>query len=155
MNTITVTLIRHGDTPYNHDEDKLNCRNVGLSTIGRLQASSLYGEYEAIIVSPLARALMTLYHSNIHSSIIEIDDNIREYKKYICDFLEGEPLIYETEPMILERCHDVLNDIKQSPFKRICLFTHANWIKYFTHVVGQPLDHYPDNCERIDLSIQK
>jgi broad specificity phosphatase PhoE len=151
--SIDITLIRHGDTEYNTDKTKLLVPNVPLTITGCQQASKLTGNYHIVIVSTLLRTKMTFEHSHIHGDLVMYDDRIREYRTCVCDFFKDEPIIFETEPQIIQRCTDFYQYLHQAQFhnKKICLITHANWIKYFTKVINQTLPHYPGNCETINL----
>jgi len=151
--TITVTLIRHGETSYNYDKSQLNVRNVPLTKNGCLQSMKITGEFETVYVSPLLRTLMTLEYSNISWKKLIMDKRVREYKTCICDFLEDEKVSFETEEQVNNRCQSFLNQLKQDSTTNIAVITHAVWIQAFTRVINQQLDHYPDNCEKIILTI--
>jgi broad specificity phosphatase PhoE len=149
-----VTLIRHGETDYIIDKAKIDVRNVSLTPFGCLQSSLLIGRYDCVIISPLLRTVMTHENSQIVSPLVLYDPNIREYKTCICDFMADEEILFETENDIVARCLKFYNYLRTSFInKKICIITHANWIKYFTQVIGQPLDHYPTNCEMLNLTI--
>lgn len=153
MNTTNrLTLIRHGETAYNYDKTQLDCRDVPLTPYGCLRASLIKGSYDVIIVSPLLRTQMTLQHSQLVSQSIVVQPLLREQRTCICDLMEGEPVTVETEQDIQQRCRDFITWLNQTyQHKHICLITHANWIKYFTTMLGRQVNHYPDNCEQITI----
>lgn len=135
--SFTLSLIRHGETSYNTDKTTLNHFNVPLTHDGCIQASHLIGHYDVVFVSPLSRTKMTYECSHITGDVVIYDDRIREYRTCVCDFIEGEDLIYETEEDILNRCRDFYDYLSlHYQSKKICVITHANWIKYFTHIMG-------------------
>lgn len=143
-----ISLIRHGETAYNMDKNALLQRDVPLTPFGCLQSSLLTGDYDVLIVSPLRRTRMTYGLSRItcHTAV-RYDQRVREYRTCPCDFYKDEDIIYETESQITERCQEVYNDLKiNCPGKRIGIITHANWIQYFTKVIGAPILHTIDNC---------
>lgn len=148
MSSLNLTLIRHGETEYHDNKEKLEEFNVKLTPFGCLQSSLLSGNYDVIFVSPLLRTIMTFEHSRIRGQQILYDERIREYRTCVCDFIEGENILFENDTQIINRCLDFSNYLKINFHdKNICIFTHANWIKYFTKVIGHPITKYPNYCE--------
>jgi hypothetical protein len=148
--SLYITLIRHGETPYILDRSYLNIRNAPLTPYGCLKASTLTGQYDTVIVSPMLRTKMTFESSQITATNIIYDTRVREQKLCVCDFIEDENLVYERPIDLTSRCCRFYEYLRTNFLdKRVCIITHGNWIMEFVHALRYPLDHYPANCEVI------
>ncbi len=129
---MSVNLLRHCESVFNkYGRDDINCE---LTEFGKDQASKLEGSYDLIIVSPLKRCRQTLLYSKINGGKVMFCDLVREYKVDMCDFLEGECVIFETEKDLLERVDKFKIMLKQlsADYKKILVVTHGDFIWYMT-----------------------
>jgi broad specificity phosphatase PhoE len=152
--TLSITLIRHGDTDYNQDLSQLYVTNIPLNETGIEKSSHLQGTYDVVYVSPLLRTQMTLQYSKIKTTKLIMDDRIREQRGYPCDILQNEVLSKEDDDQLMRRCYSFLFSLKNSHETNICVITHSNWIKMF-FTINNNHNHvqHPENCGEYHLTI--
>jgi broad specificity phosphatase PhoE len=139
-----ITFLRHAESIFNVD-CKSNLRDCSLTTFGILQASTLNGHYDLIIVSPLLRAKQTLLHSNITYDHCIINNLIREFKTDPCDFFEDEEYKLETEDELMDRGNEFINELKRLN-SNILVISHCEFIFSIT---GTSLH----NIEKLSIEI--
>jgi hypothetical protein len=83
-----IILLRHCESTANKYGD--NSYDVPLTKEGIKQAKGLSGYYDLVIVSPLKRALETLYNSKIKYGELLISPLCRENMSYRCSLMKGE-----------------------------------------------------------------
>lgn len=138
---MVVYLLRHCESIFNIDQTS-DIKDCGLTEKGIQQAKLLKGYYDEIICSPMLRAKQTLEYSNIKSvKRTWYWDEIREVKKDMCDFKEGEEFVIENEDSILERVKTVKEHIKyylipknelKKPIGSLLIIGHADFFWYLT-----------------------
>jgi broad specificity phosphatase PhoE len=149
-----ITIIRHGETVYNADPFYLQTIDAPLTPFGLLQSSMLVGEYDYVFVSPLVRTLKTYNHSRIKTENLIVEPLVREYIAYPCDLLENEPIAYESDSELTERCKSFLNKIKKiDEEKKFCVITHSNWILKLAQITNNCLTSSPNNCQQLIFGI--
>lgn len=157
-----MTLLRHCQSVFNKDpkSTELDCP---LTPKGIQDASQLSGTYDIIVHSPLKRAIQTLTHSHMQAtdSIIETS-LVKERKTDMCDFLEGEEQIYETEEQLMERInmfskwiHDRCTTGVEKEKKSVLVITHADFIFYLPSSMskGERFGTWLDNGEKLKIKI--
>jgi len=154
LKTLSITLIRHGDTDYNHNLAQLYVTNIPLNEAGIEKSSHLQGTYDVVYVSPLLRTQMTLQHSKINMNKLIMDERIREQMVYPCDMMQNEVLSKEDDDQLMRRCYSFLCSLKKSPDTNICIITHSNWIKMFARINNNSECQHPVNCGQYHLKIQ-
>lgn len=127
-----ITFLRHCESIFNAENSDF--KNCLLSKKGVDQAKKLSGSYEYVIISPLKRCQETLKYSQIIYDKIEEMEIVREHKVNICDFLEHEEVVFESETEIMERIikfKEILKEV-QKIYKSILVVTHSDFVWYFT-----------------------
>ena len=145
-----IYLLRHCESVFNANP-KEQIKDCPLTKKGELQASSIEGYYNLILCSPMKRTRQTLEYSKLTYDKLEINNIIREYKTDICDFLEDEKIIYETENEILNRVSYLKKFLSSvSGHKKILLISHADILWYLT---SESLERepYKTNEERFGI----
>jgi broad specificity phosphatase PhoE len=152
---LSITLIRHGETAYNYDCSYLEQYDVPLTNNGCTQANQLIGHYDIVIISPLKRTRMTYECSHITGQSIMYMDDVREYRQCVCDFMDDEKIVYESESDITHRCDNFLQYLRTNFHnKNICIITHSNWISYFLGLIGSKLNGRIGNCQFITITLK-
>jgi broad specificity phosphatase PhoE len=122
--TIELWLMRHAQSRFNIGIQ--NERDCDLSDNGILQCGQVNGSYDLVITSNLKRARQTFQNSNIKTKMLMTTDLCREIKHgSICDYLENEEIIIETEDEINIR----INKFKQYLLDNIYIHNYNNFIK--------------------------
>ncbi len=129
-----IDLLRHCESIFNafgHD-----LKDCSLSQLGKEQAGHIKGKYDLVILSPLKRTRQTLELSNITYNKLQINELAREHKIDMCDFLEEENFIIETEEELyirIEKLKKYLNLVqKNNPKDKILLISHYDIIWHMT-----------------------
>lgn len=73
---VQVFFLRHAKSVEN--EGQIFIVDAPLSSEGRAQASTITGQFDYVIASPMRRCLETLHYSSIRYGQISIDHNFRE-----------------------------------------------------------------------------
>lgn len=148
----TITLIRHAESQFNQSSTN-DISDCDLTFQGTQQAKKLTLKFDLLIISPLKRALDTLQHSNIKYNHIIINHLFREFKINICDFLQTEEIIYETETELLDRIIQSKKYLQSVEYTNIGIITHADFIWYFTSYIinNERYGKWLDNVEHITL----
>lgn len=149
-----LLLIRHGETPSNHQGRHQGWNDTSLSQAGRHQASKCYEhlshiDFDAIYSSDLNRAIET---SKIifkgRDSKINLDKRLREInvgrlsgmyiseaeKKYGEGYIKSikerdfSDFEGESNAEFLERAMDLLNDMSEKSLNRVAVVTHGGTI---------------------------
>lgn len=153
-----ITIMRHAQSKFNvgecrsHDE----LRNCKLTEFGKLQAQSLNGSFDIVIVSPLKRALETYVNSNIKSREIITSGLFREQQKenIPLNCLELEETVLETDDDVRKRARDAIEFIKTLKCENIGIISHAHFIWYFLEQCGQHA-RVIGNCEVVVFDFDK
>jgi broad specificity phosphatase PhoE len=122
-----------------------NVYDVELSDVGHLQCQNLADhmatlriENPLIIVSPLKRAKQTAtYISNAFAAIntavdIIVTDLCREHRDCKANFLDNEPVVYETEESFVSRLNSFMNLLNLYLGRNIIVVSHHGFIKRYT-----------------------
>lgn len=133
-----IDLLRHCESIFNafgHD-----VKDCSLSQLGKEQAKNIKGKYDLVVLSPLERARQTLELSNITYDKLEVNGLAREYKIDMCDFLEEENFVVETEEELViraEKLKKYLIDLvqKNKPGYKILLISHYDIIWHMTSTI--------------------
>jgi broad specificity phosphatase PhoE len=135
-----ITLIRHAQSESNVGP---HVRNSKLTDVGRQQASTLTGDYDLVICSPLKRCRETLDYSKITYKRILFTEHHREIMNdNIDNYIEGEEVKQETEEHFNFRTEffkDYLKG-KAMKYKRIVVIGHG----YF---LGVMIQNRFSNCQ--------
>jgi broad specificity phosphatase PhoE len=121
--------MRHAESTYNkYRHLQINC---DITEEAKIKCSYIEGEYDLIICSSLKRAINTLYYSNIKYKELIITDLCREFKISICDFLENEPINYETLDNLYQRIDKFRTLLlkKSLKYQKILVISHTIFIK--------------------------
>lgn len=111
----SIYFIRHAESEYNRIYSETGVelpgyRNCGLTMDGIDQVKQLSTQldgikFDAVVVSPMKRALDTLKHigylTNHHRVIV--NPECREFKQAECDLFENEDLCFETIEQLSSR----------------------------------------------------
>lgn len=138
--TVPITLLRHAQTEFNRSG--VDERDCGITDEGVSQAQKLEGHYDLVLLSPMRRCRETLRHSRITYDDIRILEPLREHKKDLCDFLEGEEVVMETEDDVRERVKEVNKILATLPGIRILVVSHGDLLWQLTAKVGDDGEHY-------------
>jgi broad specificity phosphatase PhoE len=135
----TVTLIRHGQSKFNvgqcKNEDEL--RNCDLTEVGKVQASTIEGTFDILIVSTLKRAILTYHNSKIQSNNIVYTDLVREQREELSlNYLVGEEIKPESPDDMRKRVKKAIEYVKNLKYENIGIVTHAYFIWYFLEQTG-------------------
>lgn len=142
---MTITLTRHALSVFNkYNTQDLDCviTNEGMS-----QCTSLSGDYDLVILSPLIRTRQTLEYSLIHPKLIVVSQLCREKRDSPCDYLRGEDVVKETEDSVIKRVKDFKKELFEysKKYKDILIISHGIFGWYLS---GKCLR----NCETMDIS---
>lgn len=144
-----ISFIRH-QRCYNHREDgtyNYNTINPPLTKSGIEGAALLKGEYDLIIISPMARCIETYAYSHL-SGPREINALFREWRQGPGDFHNHDhPSVFCESPQELElriaEAFTYLESLKGT-YENVCVITHSEWMKK-----ALKLDNVPDYGETV------
>ena len=142
---MVVYLLRHTESEFNADPSS-TMYDCGLTPTGRAQAAAIpYFTADLILCSPLRRARETLSLLPHYTKRVWYWDMLREVRTDPCDFLEGEPLLMETETEVLARVEAVRDFLRDNQWSKdnckkkpptIYVVGHADFFWYLTSRVG-------------------
>ena len=91
---MVLVCVQHGQSVFEAlGRSKPNC---SLSATGIKQAQLLRGHFCHVVCSPMLRAQQTLKLSRLTYSSYETDDDAREKRDNVCDFMSHEPALRES-----------------------------------------------------------
>lgn len=123
---LNLTLIRHAHPDKSHACDPY------LSTEGKLQASTLKGHYQLVVISPLRRTLDTYVHSNISGDRVVVSDLLREQRDTSpYNYFRNEEIHPESKTDVMERVQKIKQWLLEQPEHEVCLITSAFFMCYF------------------------
>jgi broad specificity phosphatase PhoE len=127
-----VTCLRHAISVFN--ETGVSDKNCELSESGKVQARKLSGNYDIIICSMMKRCRETLYESAIFGDNVFNNWDCREWKKDICDFVEGEDeSVAETEEELLARVKAFKEYVLRFANRgSVLIVSHGDFLQRFT-----------------------
>ena len=130
---MSITLLRHASSTFN--EGNQTEKDCGLSETGKLQAESISGHYDIVIVSVMRRARETLEYSNITYDRLIESALFREKMDSICDYLEDESEGYkESHNTAIFRANTARGYLKiiqsENPEANILVVSHAFFMTY-------------------------
>jgi broad specificity phosphatase PhoE len=127
-----LTVLRHARSIFN--ETGVSDKDCGLSEYGKKQASKLSGNYDVIVCSMMKRCRETLSESNIVYANIFYTPICREFKKDICDYVEGEDeTVPETEEELQARVENFKDYLSLIYFNRkILVISHGDFLNRLT-----------------------
>ena len=131
---MSITFIRHSESFHNWmNRLQGNCqtetfRDCGITQRGKRQAYHLEHEFDLLLVSPLRRCQETFDYSNIVANEVRTCALVREKKEDMCDFLENEELVYDTDESFKQQVSKALQYIKTLPYKNIGVITHSEFV---------------------------
>ena len=144
-----IKFIRHAESTYNAKQEFV--KDPPLSSLGKKQAAKIFGHYDVIIISNLKRSLQTLNYSNITYDIIVTDEDCREIRNgAICDYLENEKIINESQSNINKRIirfTQTVNKLITKGVEDILIISHGAFIVEFLQLKKEL-----DNCEIINAT---
>lgn len=130
-------LMRHAQSLANIG---VECVDSPLSSNGHEQASHVGGHYDIVVTSCMQRAIQTLKSSNITYSQHIVSDTCREVRMGHCaDYMDGEPVVVETNETLQARMRDFLtllyrvtDALGNYPGRRVLVISHAVFIRLLT-----------------------
>jgi broad specificity phosphatase PhoE len=161
--TKTIWFIRHAESEFNRleaiagDLEAEELRDCCITTLGIRQACQLGHElsdvkFDAVVVSPLRRALETLQCIPAlanHRNII-VNGLCREHKTDVCDFLFNEVVVFETHYQLMQRIekfkHYLLYELPD--YYTIAVISHGDFIYHIceTSKTGEQSQYWLDNA---------
>lgn len=141
-------LIRHGESMYNvkdnyskthpREEDFVNTR---LTPRGKQHSSTLLGDADLLIVSPLRRTLQTYAESSLKVGRVCTTSLVREQVQTWSDRLEHESEAqapYETYAQLQLRALTAIDFVRQQPETDIIILSHGLFLHAFCYrLTGQ------------------
>lgn len=129
-----VYLLRHAQSTYNATHGKVNEVDADLSRAGEAQATTITGQFDLVLCSPMRRARRTLELSKIKYTEMQILTEARELRSIKSDFLEGECIFQESHEQMRERIKCIKDKLKKEveKDKTVLLVTHSAIIRTLT-----------------------
>lgn len=144
-----ITFIRHQKC-YAHREDgsiSYMTVNPPLTFQGVEGARHLTGDYDLVLISPMARCIETYVYSHINGPR-QINSLFREWRQGPGDFHNHDPptVFCETYENFQKRIEEGMTYLKslKSDFRNVCVVTHSEWMKKALN-----LEHTPDYGEAV------
>ena len=127
-----ITFLRHAQSLSNkYGTDTIN---PSLSTEGKLQAKTLTGHYDLVIISPLKRTMQTFNLSQIKANVVQYSSLVREHIASNTSRLQNEGNLIETNEEFNYRINQLrlflLNESRY--YKNILVVTHHGVILALT-----------------------
>lgn len=147
-NQITnITFIRHCECYVLNFDGSMNYMRVNpsLTNEGIQRAKKLSGNYDHVIISPMARCIETFIYSDIQANTREINELFRELILCPGDFRQNDPpeIMTEDKESFQKRVLKAMNYLKTLR-GNICVITHSEWIKEALN-----LNYIPDYGEKV------
>jgi broad specificity phosphatase PhoE len=141
-----ITIIRHAQSIHNSGEFKTqeDARNAKLSEEGKRQASTVKGDFDTVVISPLRRAVETYARSSIKTRRLLMSELFREEADgCAANHFENEPIFLETKEQMRARAQKAKQYIQALDSNNIGIVAHGIFIWYFLEACGQtPIPTY-------------